>query len=363
MQLLDATPDNIKNALGWMHTTVVARGLTDILTPLQQAMSILSSGRGVPYIFLLTDGAVEDERQIARYLQMAVASPGPSTILTPRVSTFAIGPYCNHYFLKQLAVIGRGQFDVAFRPYAIQSQILRMLNAASMPILTEVSVSISGLDNVELYPFPIPDLFVGLPVIVSGKYAGVFPANIQLNGRLPNGEEWTQRVDTTKAAFIPLERVFVKQRLDILTANAWLQDNNPQMIQEIVDLSLETAVPCEYTRMVGIETTQSKYEDMKRDRKAGKKIVPAKFAIGGAAAVTVIAGVGLAIGFGNIGASLANAPVLDALAGGLGDAIAAPIEAIVGCCGDCCQDIGDCCGDCFDCLEEIFDAFGDCFGI
>ncbi len=38
----------------------------------------------------------------------------------PRICTFGIGPYCNHYFLKQLATYGRGAFDVAFRPHAIQ---------------------------------------------------------------------------------------------------------------------------------------------------------------------------------------------------------------------------------------------------
>ena len=363
-ELLEATQDNIKHAMGWVSNTVVARGLTDILTPLQHAMAILAGGRGVPYVFLLTDGAVDNERDIARYLQVAVQSPGPSTVMTPRVSTFAIGPYCNHYFLKQLAIIGRGQFDVAFRPHAIQTQIERMLRAASMPVLTEVCITIADLDSVELYPFPIPDLFVGLPLLVSGKYGGGnFPTTIQLNGRLPNGDVWTQMVNTTKAAFIPLDRVFVKQRLDILTAAAWLQDNDPQLVQQIVNLSIEASVPCQHTSMVGIETTQGKFEQMKKDQQTGKKIIPSKYAIGGVAAISVIAGVGLAIGFGDIGASLANTPVLDALAGGLGDAIAAPVEAIGGCCGDCFEGIGDCCGDCFECLEEVFDAVGDLCGI
>ncbi len=44
----------------------------------------------------------------------------PQQPLIPRLSTFAIGPYANHYFLKQLATYGRGAFDVAFRPHAIQ---------------------------------------------------------------------------------------------------------------------------------------------------------------------------------------------------------------------------------------------------
>eukprot|EP00210_Caulerpa_lentillifera_P006474 g6186.t1 len=368
--LVDASPENIHSAKEWVRMTVLARGLTDILMPLRQAMNILSTSRGVPYVFLLTDGAVENERDIARFLQQAVQSPGPSTVLTPRVSTFAIGPYCNHYFLKQLSTIGRGQFDVAFRPFAIQTQMERMLQAASMPVLTEVSITIADLEDVELYPFPIPDLFVGLPILVSGKYSGTFPPTLQLNGRLPSGEMWIKTLETTRSVHIPLEHVFAKQRLDILTASAWLQENDPRKVQEIVNLSLETAVPCMHTSIVGIETTQSKYEQMGKDQAAGKKIVPAKYAIGGAAAVTVLAGVGLAIGFGDIGATLANAPVLDALAGGLGDilgdvgqGIGDAAEAVGGCCGECFESIGACCGDMFDCLEDVFDAVGECCGI
>lgn len=58
------------SAQNWIAGSVVARGLTDILTPLQQAIQMLQGVQGVPYVFLLTDGAVENERDIARYLQV-----------------------------------------------------------------------------------------------------------------------------------------------------------------------------------------------------------------------------------------------------------------------------------------------------
>ena len=46
------------------------------------------------------------------------AGDGPSQ--APRIFTFGIGPFCNHYFLKQLSVQGRGMFDVASRAHGIQ---------------------------------------------------------------------------------------------------------------------------------------------------------------------------------------------------------------------------------------------------
>jgi hypothetical protein len=52
------------------------------------------------------------------------------------------GPYCNHYFLKRLAAIGRGMNDVAFRPHAIQSVMERMLAAAALPMLSDVQIRV-----------------------------------------------------------------------------------------------------------------------------------------------------------------------------------------------------------------------------
>lgn len=63
-------------------------------------------------------------------------------MLAPRIYTFGIGPYCNHYFLKRLAAIGRGMNDVAFRPHAIQQVMERMLAAAALPMLSDVQISV-----------------------------------------------------------------------------------------------------------------------------------------------------------------------------------------------------------------------------
>lgn len=120
----------------------------------------------LPTMFLITDGCVDNEREICEEMgrlaaielqrqqqqQQAAGAVGwyqpkglpevaietqqqlspPSSGPAPRLSTFAIGPYANHFFLKQLATYGRGAFDVAFRPHAIQSQMQKMLLAAQV---------------------------------------------------------------------------------------------------------------------------------------------------------------------------------------------------------------------------------------
>ena len=46
------------------------RGTTDIQTPIELALKVLMQARGVPYIFLLTDGAVQNEPDICNMVEV-----------------------------------------------------------------------------------------------------------------------------------------------------------------------------------------------------------------------------------------------------------------------------------------------------
>lgn len=180
---------------------------------------------------------------------------------------------------------------------------------------------------------------------------------------LNTGESWTQSVQVTSAANIPLAKVFARQLLDYKTAAAWMNNDDPAMVQEVVNISMQYGIPSAHATMIGFETNQEKYEELQKKKQSGKKVNPARYAIGGVAALTIVGGVGLTIGFGDLGSSLANSPVMDAITGGLGgvgDTIGGAADAVGGFCGDCCGDIGDCFGDCVDGLGDCMADMGDC---
>lgn len=83
-------------------------------------------------------------------------------------------------------------------------------------------VCLQGLTQVEFYPFPIPDVFVGRPLLVAGKFEGQWPEEVTLLGNLPDGTTWSQSVPTLPAGPLPLQHLFAKSQLDLMTANAWL---------------------------------------------------------------------------------------------------------------------------------------------
>ena len=109
--MVQATPEAVEEAVAWVGKRCTARGTTDIMTPLQSSLAMLAksgAAGSVPFLFLITDGAVDNEREICKVLQQAQATAKPTGGMAtlPRVCTFGIGRFCNHYFLKMLANIG-----------------------------------------------------------------------------------------------------------------------------------------------------------------------------------------------------------------------------------------------------------------
>jgi hypothetical protein len=140
---------------------------------------------------------------------------------------------------------------------------------ANTPVLTDVSIEIDGVDECELYPFPIPDLFLGAPIILSGQYRNaVFPAQVTLTGTLATGQQYAVAVPVQPAGNVPVERVFLKQRLEILTSKGWLQDS-PEIMQQVVALSTAASMPCAHTTMIAFETTPEQLSKFQQKQGGG----------------------------------------------------------------------------------------------
>lgn len=194
--LLSASERNITRAKEWVRT-IKPGGLTDIKTPLMQATYALHSFRTrdeirtgiasdrVAMAFIITDGAVENERDICRF--------GQEIAGTTRLFTFGIGADCNAYFLRKLSSIGRGYTDVALVKENTKQQMSKLISHAQLPVLTDISLDLkcSTLTSCTWTPARTPDLFYDAPVMISLKYEGEIPDGTQLviSGKLSQGKD------------------------------------------------------------------------------------------------------------------------------------------------------------------------------
>ncbi|KAE8654634.1 hypothetical protein F3Y22_tig00117048pilonHSYRG01214 [Hibiscus syriacus] len=81
-----ASMEAIERATAWMNMKSTMGGCTNMSLPLEKLLS--NTVGSVPMIFLITDGAVEDERNICDQMKKRSTNKGS---LSPRIHTFGIG--------------------------------------------------------------------------------------------------------------------------------------------------------------------------------------------------------------------------------------------------------------------------------
>ena len=376
--LVQATPDALMSAYKWVHEHCTARGTTDIMTPLRESLEMIAktgSQGNVPFVFVITDGAVSDERDICNFMKSYAAKADASKV--PRVCTFGIGKYANHYFLKMLASIGRGHNGETFVAHTVQRDMMELLQRCKVPILTDIAVGLPSQMGAEVYPFPIPDLFAGAPVMISGKISGGLPPQVDIVGKLADGSEWRRTIPVAtdlqnNVGSIPLEKVFIKQRIDIMTAKAWLTEEKV-LEQQVKAMSLEHGVPSVHTKLCAFEINPKKEAEMRQSQKSGGGAMNvAKYAAGGAAGVMVLGALAGA-SFGDVGASMSNAAAILPGAGAMlasidfGDidvpdlgCLADVVESVP--CGECLEPVLEFVEPCVENIGECAEGIAECVG-
>ncbi|XP_027067154.1 uncharacterized protein [Coffea arabica] len=297
--LVPATTEAIEKVTEWINMNLIAGGSTNILLPLTQAMEMLSDTKSsVPIIFLITDGAVEDERRICDVMKHRLMDKRK---MFPRIYTFGIGSFCNHYFLRMLAMIGRGHHDASYDADSIDVRIEGLFTRASSIILANIALeNVGDLDEFEVYPSRIPDLSSVSPLIVSGRYQGTFPDALAVSGIFADISNFSADLKVHHAKDIPLHKVQAKQEIELLTAEAWFAENK-ELETKIAKLSLQNSVISEFTHLLLLETDM-----VNKKQQVPKKVDPQRAEDPKAQKIIVKRNLG--VGFGNLTATADNIP-------------------------------------------------------
>ncbi|XP_074280794.1 uncharacterized protein LOC141605796 isoform X2 [Silene latifolia] len=298
-----ASRETIEEAVQWIGTNFVTGDGTNISLALKKALEMLSDTRdALPMVIMITDGAVEDERRICNDVKSHLSN---MKSISPRIHTFGIGLYCNHYFLRMLAMIGRGLYDAAYETDGIENRFQRLINRASSALFANMTFdALDELNDVEIYPTSVPDLSSEGPLIISGRYKGDFPEVVKVSGIVADMTSYEVDLKVTKAKGIPLERILALQQIIIYTSQAWFLESK-QLESKVENMSIRNSIVSEFTSMALFVTETLKKE---ADSEAKKKKSPSKGEAAGTEPkpkkVKVLKKIG--IGFGNVKATTEN---------------------------------------------------------
>ncbi|CAO2823146.1 unnamed protein product [Amaranthus hypochondriacus] len=297
-----ATQELIEKATRWTDDTLVVGGGTKISLALDMAIEMLSEAHNsLPMIILITDGSVDDERHICNTTKSRLANMKP---LCPRIHTFGIGLYCNHYFLRMLALIGKGHYDAAYEADLIESRLQRLMTRASSTVYANITFdTFDDIESVEVQPMNVPDLSSESPLIISGRYKGNFPDVLKARGIIADMTSYEMELKVYKAKAIPLEKILALQQITIYTSQSWLLEDK-QLETKVADMSIQHGIISEYTSMALFVTETKKEVVVAKQKKPSSKSGSEKDEPK-TVRLKVLRNIG-SIGFGNVKATSEN---------------------------------------------------------
>ncbi len=226
-------------------------GSTDINRALLEAINAADRERPTIIVFLTdglpTSGVVETPQILANVEQ--AASPNL------RIFPFGVGDDVDTVLLDTLAQEQRGVSAYVRPSERVDEQVSSFYAKVSTPVLADLSLDVTGVTLEDTYPYPLPDLFAGTQLILTGRYRDGGPASVTLTGQV-NGQERPFRFDdltfatgsatsNRSAEFIP--RLWATRKVGYLLNQIRLHGENRETIDEIVNLSVRYGIITPYT--------------------------------------------------------------------------------------------------------------------
>jgi Ca-activated chloride channel family protein len=171
---LEATPGNVRRGLDFLRP-LDANGGTYMINGLRASLGFPHDAERLRFVAFCTDGYIGNEAEI---LGEEHANLGHS-----RVFSFGVGS-CNRYLLESMARMGSGVAAYLGTQDDAGSVMDSFFDRISHPALCELNVDWNGAQVSDVYPSRLPDLFVGRPVIITGRYAGRMPQAVRVSGRV-----------------------------------------------------------------------------------------------------------------------------------------------------------------------------------
>ena len=262
--LAEATDRNRFRSVEWLARTD-ARGGTEMLTPLEEAVRLLAGeaewkgaaghvadGRD-RVLVLITDGQVGNEDQILQRL-------GPR-LAAIRVHVVGIDQAVNAGFLSRLAAAGRGRCELVESEDRLDEAAARIHRRIGAPLVTGIALAADGLqiEPGTVAPSLLPDLFEGVAVTVTGRWEGNPGGVITVRGTAPDGTPFESKAAATVGGNPASTTAWARAHLrDLEDRYAGLAGHDnaglARLEQQITEVSLRYGVLCRFTAFVAVDS-------------------------------------------------------------------------------------------------------------
>jgi Ca-activated chloride channel family protein len=244
-QSLEANDQNIASAIALIEQQRGSGG-TELLSAMQQAMSLPRQDGISRSLLLLTDGFVAGEEGVFDHIR--------ANLNRCNVFAFGIGTSVNHHLIEGVAKAGMAEPFVVTTEADAEGVANKFREYVQSPVLTDIQVRAIGFDIYDVNPGKFPDLLAQRPIILFGKWRGPVSGTIEMSGKNGHGL-FTSRLDvaTTQPdqANGALRYLWARSRIAELSDYGAYQVDD-ENVKTITALGLQYNLLTRYTSFIAV---------------------------------------------------------------------------------------------------------------
>jgi Ca-activated chloride channel family protein len=244
---IPATRDNVRRGVRYLRG-LKGTGGTEMIEGIKAALDFPHDERRVRIVSFWTDGYIGNEAQIFAAIEKRLGAA--------RLFSFGIGSSVNRFLIEGMARMGRGAVAYVGLNESSVEAVDDFYRRAERPALSDVRIDWGSLEVTDVYPRQLPDLMVGRPVLVTGRYRGRGPATIRVRGRMGDQQriyDLTVEEAGEDSRHPALPCLWARRKIAHLSDLQMLQPSD-ELRQEITAVSLRHGVQCQYTSFVAVDS-------------------------------------------------------------------------------------------------------------
>lgn len=244
---LSATPANVKRGLAYLDT-LESEGGTMMIKGINAALNFPHDPERLRFVVFLTDGHIGNEAEIFTAVHRRLGAS--------RIFSFGVGSAPNGHLLDGLARIGNGAVaSLGLNDDAAQVMD-RFMHRVRHPALLDVSIDWGGWQVSDVFPRRLPDVFVGRPLILTGRFEGSPTPPIRIRGTAgsrPVVIDVDASPDAAGTNRSALANIWARKQIMALSDRQSAVDD-PTLATRIKQLALDHQLMSAYTAFITVDS-------------------------------------------------------------------------------------------------------------
>ncbi|MBC8468271.1 MAG: VWA domain-containing protein [Planctomycetes bacterium] len=244
-----ATPANIHKAISYVDN-LQGNGGTMMIEGIKAALDFAHDPGRFRLVSFMTDGYIGNEVEILASVHERLGAS--------RIFSFGVGSSVNRYLLDRMAKLGKGAVAYIGLDDSAGQIVDLFYERISHPALTDVNIDWGNMQVTDVYPNRISDLFVGRPVILTGRFKGQRKTTIRVNGKVGDLRQEIAipvNLDDSASSHSGIACVWARKRIETL-ANQAIYDNDSDLPVQIRQVALEYGLMSAYTAFIAVDSSR-----------------------------------------------------------------------------------------------------------